>query len=214
MYNSRRYALKGGIEMNQRKNKYFHFILGTAILAFGMCNIHSHCRISEGGVLGATLLIQYWFHISPSISSFIIDTTLFMTGAYVFGKKFLKDALICTISYSSWYAIFETIGLVLPDLSDFPLLAAILGAMFVGLGIGFIIIHDGACGGDDVIALIMQKKFKIPMFYTYFISDAIVLLLSLTYIPFTRIMYSLISVLISGRIIDFFHRYSQKINGN
>ena len=36
--------------------RYAQLLLGSAILAFGLFNVHSQSRITEGGVLGTTLL--------------------------------------------------------------------------------------------------------------------------------------------------------------
>ena len=46
-------------------------LLGSVIQAVGIYNIHSLSNVTEGGVLGLTLLIQHWFHLSlPSAASF------------------------------------------------------------------------------------------------------------------------------------------------
>ena len=42
-------------------------LAGTAISAFGMVNIHQRVHITEGGVLGMILLLNYWFHIPASL---------------------------------------------------------------------------------------------------------------------------------------------------
>ena len=39
--------------------RYGGLLLGTAILSFGLYNIHSQASITEGGVLGLQLLIQH-----------------------------------------------------------------------------------------------------------------------------------------------------------
>lgn len=182
--------------------KYLSFTLGMAILAFGLYNIHSRTLVSEGGVLGATLLLQYWFGISPSITSFVLDAICFAVGTKVLGWGFLRDSIIASALFSLWYALFEHMGPVLPDFSAYPLLAAVLGALFVGVGTGMIVIFDGACGGDDALVLTFKKLWGTPVSVTYFISDFTVLMLSLTYIPVKRIIYSLISVLLSSAVIE------------
>ena len=53
--------------------RYGGLLLGTAILSFGLYNIHSQASITEGGVLGLQLLIQHWFGISPSIIGPVMD---------------------------------------------------------------------------------------------------------------------------------------------
>ena len=44
-------------------------LLGAFIQALGLCNIHAFAEVAEGGVLGATLLINHWFAISPALSA-------------------------------------------------------------------------------------------------------------------------------------------------
>ena len=182
--------------------KYGSFVLGMAILSFGLFNIHDRCSITEGGVLGAVLLIQHWTGISPSISSLVMDSLCFLFGTLVLGRGFLRDSIIAAILFSVWYAIFERIGPVLPDLTDLPLLAAIFGALFVGVGVGMTVIFGGACGGDDALALAFHKLLHVPVASVYFVSDTIILLLSLSYIPVVRILWSLLSVSISSLVIQ------------
>ena len=48
-------------------------LFGSAFLAFGLYHVHSFSGVTEGGVLGMTLLLEHWFHISPSVSGFIMN---------------------------------------------------------------------------------------------------------------------------------------------
>ena len=51
----------------------FVSLLGSAILAFGLYNIHAFSGVTEGGQLGLSLLLQHWFHISPAITELVLD---------------------------------------------------------------------------------------------------------------------------------------------
>lgn len=76
--------------------RYAQLLLGSAILAFGLFNVHSQSRITEGGVLGTTLLLQHWFGISPSISEAVLDVCCYLLGLKYLGKSFLRYALTAT----------------------------------------------------------------------------------------------------------------------
>ena len=52
----------------KRKNCVI-LLLGSAIQAFGIYNIHALSQVTEGGAIGLTLLLHHWFGISPAISS-------------------------------------------------------------------------------------------------------------------------------------------------
>ena len=42
-------------------------LLGSFVLAFGLYHIHSLSGVTEGGQLGLTLLLHYWFDLSPAL---------------------------------------------------------------------------------------------------------------------------------------------------
>ena len=191
--------------MNTIKNNTAHMLwlmAGTGILSFGLFNIHSQCRITEGGVLGMILLLDHWFKISPSITGVILDFSCYFIGWRLLGNSFLKNAIFSTCCFSLWYRLWEYTGYMLPDLSPAPMVAAVVGAVFVGTGVGIVVKQGGAAGGDDALALVISKLTKCRIAKAYLITDLTVLTLSLSYIPFTRIVYSLITVTLSSWIID------------
>ena len=183
------------------KQKWLSILLGTAILSFGLYNVHSQSGITEGGILGATLLIQHWFHISPAVTEFLLDLICYGLGLRFLGREFLKYSLIATCCYSAFYAVYEQFPPLLPDLSGNPLLAAVAGAIFVGIGVGLVVRVEVAACGDDALALVLSKLTRQPITRSYLITDLTVLLLSLSYIPLQQIAYSLVTVMLSSFII-------------
>ena len=185
--------------------RYAQLLLGSAILAFGLFNVHSQSRITEGGVLGTTLLLQHWFGISPSISEAVLDVCCYLLGLKYLGKSFLRYALTATGGFALSYALFERMGYMLPSMLDQPLLAAVVGGLFVGVGVGLVVRVGGAAGGDDALALVIAKLLHWPVSRAYLFTDLVVLLLSLTYIPLQNIACSLVTVTLSSFIIGKIH---------
>ncbi len=195
---------------NKTLVRYAVLLLGAAILSFGLCNVHSQSKITEGGVLGATLLVQHWFGISPAITEAALDIVCYALGLRFLGKDFLKYAVTATAGFACFYAIWEKIGYVLPDLSAQPILAAIVGALFVGVGAGLVVRAGGASGGDDALAILISKALRCNIAKAYFLTDATVLLLSTSYIPLTNIAVSLVSVTLSSFIIGQIQKVGRK----
>lgn len=194
------------MKIEQSFKRYAMLLLGAAILAFGLYNVHAQSRITEGGVLGATLLIHHFTGISPSISEVVMDIICYALGVKFLGKSFLKYAAAATLSFAGFYAIFERIGHVLPDMSGIPLLAAVVGGIFVGTGVGLVVRAGGAAGGDDALALVLSKLFRCNVSFAYFLTDFVVLMLSLSYIPVRNIVCSLVTVTLSSFIIGRIHK--------
>lgn len=186
-------------------------LLGSAILAFGLYNVHSFSGVTEGGVLGLTLLLHNWFGISPSVSGLILNALCYFIGFRVLGKEFLAYSAVAALGFSGFYALFELFPPLFPGIADFPLPAAIIGALFVGIGVGIAVKAGAAPTGDDALAMAMSDRLKIEIQWVYLISDLTVLALSLTYIPLNRITYSLLTVFISGQIIGLIQKLKIRI---
>ena len=180
--------------------------LSSAFQAFGMYNIHALADITEGGVLGATLLLEHWFGISPALSSFVMNALCFLLGWRVLGKYFIAYSLIAACGYSLGYGICEQFPPLWPGIVEMPLLASILGALFIGIGAGLCVRAGGATSGDDALAMSLSHVTKLPIQWIYLISDLTVLGLSLSYIPPRRIFYSLLTVVLSGQIIGWIQK--------
>lgn len=181
-------------------------ILGSIIQAIGIYNIHSLSNVTEGGTLGLTLLIQHWFQISPAVSSLILNLLCYALGWKALGKDFIGYSLVSICCYSVSYGICEQFPHLWPQIAAMPLVAAIVGALFIGIGVGLCVRAGGATSGDDALAMSLNHLFGWPMARIYLVSDLIVLTLSLSYIPFYRIAYSLLTVVLSGQIIGIMQK--------
>lgn len=187
-------------------------IIGASILSFGSYNFNYQNNVTEGGVLGLLLLMQQIFNISPSITSVIIDFSLFAIGTKFFGKRFLLYSVLSTITFSTTYKIWESVGFLIPSFTNNMLIASILAGIGVGVGVGLVVRGGGASGGDDVIALLGNKLLKIKVNHVYLATDAIVLFVSLVYLDLKQVFFSIIAVTISGKIISVIYKDDEDIN--
>lgn len=181
-------------------------MIGATILSFGSYNFNYQNNVTEGGVLGLLLLMQHVFNISPSITSVIIDFSLFAIGTKFFGKRFLLYSVLSTITFSTTYKIWESVGFLIPSFTNNMLIASILAGIGVGVGVGLVVRGGGASGGDDVIALLGNKLLKLKVNHVYLVTDAIVLLMSLVYLDIKQVFFSIIAVTISGKIISIIYK--------
>ena len=182
---------------------YSIIYIDTFIMAFGLYNVHARCAVTEGGVLGAVLLLENWFGWSPSITGLVMDLTCYAFGFRYLGWSFARYSLAATVFFSINYRIFELTGPMFPDLSPWPVLAAVVGGIFIGIGVGLCVRIGGAAGGDDALAMVISSKLKVDISNAYLFTDLLVLSLSLTYIPVRRIACSLITVTLSSKLIGW-----------
>ena len=180
----------------------------SVFLAFGLYHVHSMSGVTEGGVLGATLLLEHWLHISPAVSGFIMNALCYLAGWRLLGREFIGYSAVSAVGFSLAYKVFEQFPPLWPRLADMPLAASVLGAVFVGVGAGLCVRVGGATGGDDALAMCLSHVTGWDIQWVYLLSDFAVLALSVSYIPLGRIGWSVRTVVLSGQIIGLI----QKIN--
>ncbi len=188
--------------------KVLLIILGAMICTFGIHNIHQQTGITEGGVIGMMLLVENWLGISPALITPVLDIACYLLAFKYLGGRFIKISVISTLSVSLFYKIWELFPHMLPDLSAHPLAAALAGGLFVGVGVGIIVRQGGSSGGDDALALTISRVTRWRLSRAYLFTDLVVLGLSLTYIPFTKIVFSVITVTLSSFLIDHIQEFN------
>ena len=182
-------------------------LLGSAIVAFGLYNIHAQSDITEGGILGLTLLLEHWLGVSPAASGLALNILCYGIGALALGWRFIGYSAVSGLGFSLFYGLFELFPPLWPGLSELPFLAAILGGLFIGVGAGLGVRLGCASGGDDALALVLNKYTALPIQWIYLITDGIVLGLSVTYLPLQKLLYSVLTTVISGQIVGFVQRF-------
>ena len=162
-------------------------VLSSTFLAFGLYHVHSLSGVTEGGVIGLNLLLEHWFGISPSVTNFVANVICYALGWKILGRVFLVYSGIATVSFSVAYRIFEQFEPLWPQLYNMPLVASVVGAIFVGVGAGACVRIGGAISGDDALAMGVSHITGLKVQWVYLISDLVVLMLSISYIPLKRI---------------------------
>lgn len=77
----------------------------SVLQAFGMYNIHAVSGVTEGGVLGATLLLDHWLGISPAVTGFLLNAACYLLGWNTLGRNFIAYSLIASAGFSVGYGI-------------------------------------------------------------------------------------------------------------
>ena len=197
------HTIKGELKETFVPRTVVSIVLGTAITTFGLYNVHQQADITEGGILGLILLLNFWLGVSSSMLSPVLDCLSYLMGFKYLGKEFLKTSLVATACMAGFFRLWELFPPVLPSLADSPFFAAVAGGCFIGIGCGLVVRQGASCAGDDALALVIAKITGWRISRAYLFTDLTVLVLSLSYIPVRRIIYSLVTVMISSYLIDF-----------
>lgn len=178
-------------------------MLGAAIFSFGFAHFNIQNQLGEGGFSGITLILLFAFDLDPALMNLVLNIPMFILGWRLLGRKVFVYTVIGTVSVSIFLKIFLIYEVNINIQNDL-FLAALFAGVFIGIGLGIIFKYGGTTGGVDIIARLAQKYVGWSMGKTMFIFDAVVILLSwLTFLDARSMMYTLVAVFISARVIDF-----------
>ena len=181
--------------------KLIFILLGAAIATFGIHNIHKQVGITEGGVIGAMLLVEHWLGFSPAYITPVLDVACYLLAWKYLGGQFIKISILSTAGVS----LFTSCGssfLPCCRICPIPWRRLSWGACLWAWAWGSSSGRGGSSGGDDALALVISKVTKWRLSFAYLFTDLTVLALSLTYIPVTRIVFSVVTVTLSSFLID------------
>jgi uncharacterized membrane-anchored protein YitT (DUF2179 family) len=181
--------------------------LGTAIYAFGLHYFVISNELMEGGVTGIALLINYAAFIPPSITTLLLNIPLFLIAWRTLGRQSMLYSLWGTISLSFFLWVMEALirlEWIIPFTTTHDyLLAALYAGVTLGAGLGLVFRFGATTGGTDIIAQLGNRWRGWSVGQVILIFDAAVILIALFYLPQEKVLYSLISIFVSTRMINY-----------
>lgn len=180
-------------------------LIGSFILSAALYHIHFQNHLTEGGFVGIALFIQNFFDISPSISTVLMDIPVILLCATFLGKKMVGYSFIGSFSFGIFYSLMEHYSPFTVDLSNHLFVAAVVGGALAGIGLGFILRFGGATGGDDILTIVLSRKTRFTVGQMFFVFDAIVISLSLYYLSWTEIAFTILSIAVQAKTLDLIY---------
>ncbi len=164
--------------MGKKKLKLLQTVLGVlagnAVLAFSVAAFIVPHGIIMGGATGIGLMLSRVIPLPLSLLIFVVNAFLFVWGTIVLGKKFALTTIVSTFAYPAFLSVAQMIPGI-TELTDNMMLAALYGGVLLGVGIGLIVKVGSSTGGTDILALIFNKWFHIPVAVLLYVVDFLVL---------------------------------------
>lgn len=191
--------------MNKKLKKFLIdiliYILGSFIYAVAVTTLISANQISPGGFTGIATLLNYLFSLPSGITLFILNIPVLLIGFIKFGGLFIIKTSLATVLASAALTVTD---LTLPAFNVDKILAAVFGGVLVGLGISLIMLRGATTGGVDIIAKLINKRFRhFTVGRIILIIDAAVITLaSIVYKNFESALYSVVSMYVASFVMD------------
>lgn len=186
--------------MRKTVKECLYILFGGLIFSVGINYFTIPNLLSEGGIIGLTVIAHYLFDLSPGMVNFVLNTVLVLIGYKFLEKRAIIYTLFSIFSCSLFMYITEETG---KRITDDPLLAAIFAGLLVGGGLGIIFRAGGTSGGTTILAKLANQFLGWSMGKGILLIDIIVVAGSVFIIGLVKAMYTLIAVYIGAKVIDF-----------
>ena len=190
-----------------KKNKdiliqYIGLIIACMIMAVGLNMFLVPKTIAPGGLSGLSVVISKLTGFSVSNILFTISTPLLLFSVKILGKKDAIKTFIGMAILTIMLKITEPLSAVTP--TNNTLLAAISGAILLGISLGILFRIDASTGGTDLIALMLNRVIpSIPVSKCLTMIDGtVVILAGIANKNFETGIYSAIALYIIVKMID------------
>lgn len=174
-------------------------LIGTALtaVAFGMVIIPQ--GFSAAGVTGISRVLSDIIPVPISLIVFIINMILLIIAWVFVGKKFALKTVAVSVLFPTMLDIF--LRFPIEELYDEPMLSAFFSAVLLGAGSGLVLRSGASNGGFDVIAVIINRKYRIHISTIMNIFDAVVILAQAFGHEIVNTLYGILVITISAGFI-------------
>lgn len=187
--------------MKERVIHLIYIVLGNVLISFGLSTLVLENNIIAGGVSGIGIVLNHYLGLPISLCVGIINVVLFLLGLFFIGKEFAMTTLLSTFLFPLLLEFFES-HLVFHGYLQDPLLACILAGCMMGIGIGLVLKANASTGGVDIIALLLNKKFDLPVHIVLNVIDLTILVFQLTFNDTTHVIYGIVTVVMTSIMLN------------
>ena len=181
--------------------KYILIVLGAAVYAVGFQFFCYPNAITTGGVVGMAMIINQLTNLPVGVLTILMNVPLFLIAWRHFGLDFLVGSLVGMGLSSVMVDLCATFGIVA---TEDPMLAALLGGVIKGIGLGMVYYVGATTGGIDIIIKFLRKRYSYINFGTLMLMMDAVIITAYAVIlgRYESAMYSLVAIYATTKMID------------
>lgn len=188
--------------MERKVKEYIFTTIGFIIVVIAVKFFLEPNNIAGGGVMGIAIVLHKFLPVSVGVLMLAMNLVLFIIAFIVIGNQFGAKTIYASLGLSGSISILDNIigsGYIV---TSNLLLATIFGTLLSGVGMGIVFNQNASTGGTDILAKIINKFWHLDIGKSLLMVDFCVTLAASATFGAEIGMYSLLSVIINGIVID------------
>lgn len=169
-------------------------LVGSFLLSIGINGFLIPHHLLDGGIIGLSLILHYYFELRPGICMLVLSLPLCMYAWFREREYF----------FSSFHGLVVSsffIDLMAPLQAKFALpilVSALLGGIFGGIGVGLMLRYQTSTGGTELLAYFLAKAFSLNIGIMILVLDGLVVIAGFNVLGLQSFFYSILTILTFG----------------
>ena len=182
-------------------HKYLTIVIGCVLYAAGFQFFLYPNNITSGGVVGTAMIVNQLTGFPVGVMTILLNMPLFIIAWRHFGPVFLIGSLAGMSLSSVLVDVFAGFGIMA---TDDPMLAAVIGGVIKGAGLGIIYYVGATTGGIDIVVKILRRRLASVNFGTIMLllDTVIIAAYAMVLGRYESAMYSLICMYVTTKVLD------------
>ena len=184
--------------MNNRLKKIFYITLSIILIAACVNLLLGPHDIAAGGITGLSIILERLFNLNRSITILICNAVVLIITYLFLGKEVFFNTVVGAILLPLFISIIPQITLV-----NDAMLSMLVGSILFGIAVSILYRNNASSGGTSIPPLILKKYFNMNTSVGLFLTDGIIVVLSLIVFSFDSFFYAIISIFITSATMDY-----------
>jgi len=178
--------------------KIILIVIAIAILSVCVNMFLAPHEIAAGGITGLSIILEEMYGIERSTVILISNIFVLMITYIFLGKEIFFNTLIGSLLLPLFIGLTPHITLI-----QDPLLSMVIGSVLFGVAVSILYSNNASSGGTAVPPLILQKYFNINPSIGLFLTDGIVVLLTLLVFSTDAFFLAVSSIFITSVTMNY-----------
>ncbi|ANX10993.1 hypothetical protein ABE41_003160 [Fictibacillus arsenicus] len=168
--------------------------LGSVLLGIGINGFIVPFHLLDGGMIGISLIVKYVWGYKVGLTLILLSIPIYLIAWKLERRYFINSIHGLLVSSLIIDLLTPLRGMFSVSIIE----SSVIGGLFIGTGIGWMLRHETSTGGTDLLALFVSRWLSINVGMVIFLIDAAVILAGLYVMGEGILFYSLVTILSVG----------------
>ena len=185
--------------------KLIYITLAIALLSVCVNMFLGPHSIAAGGLTGLAIILESWLGIGRSTIIYVGNALVLLLTFFFLDREIFFNTVIGATLLPIFIGFIPRITLI-----NDTMLSMVIGSALFGIAVSILYHNKASSGGTAVPPLILKKHFNISPSIGLFITDGIVVLLSLFVFDIEKFFFAILSIFITSAAMNYIENGANK----